>query len=72
MWTKVVRGNEHKPDDKAGLALLRAHGSWVRTVIASNPFADEAELLSFFVKNGFPETETRRWIACQERPFENY
>ena len=72
MWVQVVNGNENKPDNKAGLELLRTHGTWVKTVIASNPFASEEELLSFFVKHGFPESETRRWIACQQRPLDDY
>lgn len=72
MWTKVVRSDKDKSADKAGLELLHTHSAWVRTVIASNPFANEEEILSFFVKNGFPEKETRQWIACYEQPFADY
>lgn len=72
-WVEVVANNDNqwthvKPQEP----LSELHGAWIKTVIASNPFADEAELLSFFVKHGFPEGESKRWIACRQQPLEDY
>jgi hypothetical protein len=72
-WTKVGSGNESGwVDIKPQPQLSESQGSWIKTVIASNPFADEGELLAFFVQHGFPEGESKRWIACRQQPLEDF
>ena len=71
-WTKVVPENEKRWIKSPASRLSESQGTWFKAVVASNPFADEGDLLSFFVKNGFPEAETKRWIACQQLPLNDF
>jgi hypothetical protein len=71
-WTMVVPENEKGWVKPTASQLSESQGIWIKTVIASNLYADETELLSYFVKNGFPEAETKRWIACRQQPLEDF